>query len=351
MTQYCEVFDKDTQLLDKDGTVIAGAKLYVYTSRTTDLATVYQDGAGTAQTNPVIADTNGRPQLYVPQGVFYNIAVHDSNDKPLYTLESIFGSAFSSTPIFTGTITPAMLVNGTPHTMLGTDGSGNLQSTTTGSNLTFYNNVLSYSGTPKPDSSVFELFETFTSQTKVIITAPYIDPAYKHYDFFLYNVTVSGGGNLILETSTDGGITSADGAGFYDLSAYTNDGPATASNTSTTRAFSTSNQHGMRILTSPGINLNYDMSTTSGGVSRPIGSSTKAYLNYFRGTIYDLTNAAAKTTVIWKGCYDGSSQFQYIKGFGQRTIAEAENAIILKGSGVISGTILWKARKEVPGAF
>lgn len=72
------------QIMDTNGTPVAGAKIYVYNADTTNLATTYSDFDGSQNTNPVIADELGNVTIIADDGLVYDIEIKNPDDDLLF---------------------------------------------------------------------------------------------------------------------------------------------------------------------------------------------------------------------------------------------------------------------------
>lgn len=85
--------DPIPQYTNDAGEPLAGGKLYFYDSGTTDFRNTYSDaGLTTANANPVILDSAGRPPSIFLQGN-YKLVVTDSNDVQLSERDPVSGSS------------------------------------------------------------------------------------------------------------------------------------------------------------------------------------------------------------------------------------------------------------------
>lgn len=87
------------QLLDNQGDVLAGGKVYTYAAGTTTPLDTYSNAAGTANTNPVILDAYGRASIYLTEDTGYKFVVKDSSDVTILTVDNIIaqGDAAATT--------------------------------------------------------------------------------------------------------------------------------------------------------------------------------------------------------------------------------------------------------------
>jgi hypothetical protein len=78
------------QFFGTDGLPLVGGKLYTYAAgTTTPLATYTDHTANTQNTNPVILDSNGEADVWIPNNVSYKYILKDSNDVTLYTVDYV----------------------------------------------------------------------------------------------------------------------------------------------------------------------------------------------------------------------------------------------------------------------
>lgn len=82
------------QFLNDDANPLAGGKLGTYLAGTTTPAQTFTDGSGaTANPNPVILDSAGRPpeQIWLPDGVRYKFVLLDALDVVIRTYDDVYG--------------------------------------------------------------------------------------------------------------------------------------------------------------------------------------------------------------------------------------------------------------------
>ena len=83
------LLDPAIQVQNENGVTIAGARVYVYDSNTSELAETYKDFEGTRNTNPVITDTLGNCTIIAEDGIAYDVVFKDDHDNLLFTKENI----------------------------------------------------------------------------------------------------------------------------------------------------------------------------------------------------------------------------------------------------------------------
>ena len=95
MAKPIRFYGKDTQFFLSNGTVASGYYLYQYQSGTTTHADTYTDsGAGTANDNPLILNSAGRPaqDIYISQAMKFVLATSTDTDppaSPIWTIDTI----------------------------------------------------------------------------------------------------------------------------------------------------------------------------------------------------------------------------------------------------------------------
>lgn len=80
------------QYFDSNGDPLAGGKLYTYISGTTTPQATYTDSAGgTANTNPIILDANGRCDMWLDPDLSYKFVMYDADDVLQWTVDGVAG--------------------------------------------------------------------------------------------------------------------------------------------------------------------------------------------------------------------------------------------------------------------
>jgi len=78
------------QIYGSDGNPLVGGKIYTYAAgTTTPLATYTDEGAGTANTNPIILNSLGQANIWLDLASSYKFSVFTSADVLLYTVDNI----------------------------------------------------------------------------------------------------------------------------------------------------------------------------------------------------------------------------------------------------------------------
>lgn len=78
------------QIYGSDGNPLVGGKIYTYAAgTTTPLATYTDEGAGTANTNPIILNSLGQANIWLAPSSAYKFSVYTSADVLLYTVDNI----------------------------------------------------------------------------------------------------------------------------------------------------------------------------------------------------------------------------------------------------------------------
>lgn len=78
------------QFFGTDGLPLVGGKLYTYAAGTTTPLASYTDHTGnTANTNPVILDSNGEADVWLPETTSYKYVLKDADDVTLYTVDYV----------------------------------------------------------------------------------------------------------------------------------------------------------------------------------------------------------------------------------------------------------------------
>lgn len=99
------------QFFGTDGLPLVGGKLYTYAAGTTTPLASYTDHTGnTANTNPVILDSNGEADVWLPDTTSYKYILKDANDVTLYTVDYV------AVPVTTNSFaSPPVIGSGTPN--------------------------------------------------------------------------------------------------------------------------------------------------------------------------------------------------------------------------------------------
>ena len=99
------------QFFGSDGLPLVGGKLYTYAAGTTTPLASYTDHTGvTANTNPVILDSNGEADVWLPETTSYKYVLKTSADVTLYTVDYV------SIPLTTNSFaSPPAIGTGTPN--------------------------------------------------------------------------------------------------------------------------------------------------------------------------------------------------------------------------------------------
>lgn len=99
------------QFFGSDGLPLVGGKLYTYAAGTTTPLATYVDHNGVTQnTNPVILDSNGEADVWLPDTTSYKYVLKDANDVTLYTVDYV------AVPVTTNSFaSPPVIGSGTPN--------------------------------------------------------------------------------------------------------------------------------------------------------------------------------------------------------------------------------------------
>jgi hypothetical protein len=99
------------QFFGTDGLPLVGGKLYTYAAGTTTPLASYTDHTGvTENTNPVILDSNGEADVWLPETTSYKYILKTSEDVTLYTVDYV------SVPVTTNSFaSPPAIGTGTPN--------------------------------------------------------------------------------------------------------------------------------------------------------------------------------------------------------------------------------------------
>lgn len=98
MAYYFSPLGNGVAFVDSNGNPLSGAKLFTYTAGSTTKSTVYQTNTGTAHSNPITLDANGRPPaaIWLEGGRSYKFVLAPSNDTDpptaaIYTWDNVSG--------------------------------------------------------------------------------------------------------------------------------------------------------------------------------------------------------------------------------------------------------------------
>ena len=99
------------QFFGTDGLPLVGGKLYTYSAGTTTPLATYVDHTGTTtNTNPVILDSNGEADVWLPETTSYKYILKTPADVTLYTVDYV------SVPLTTNSFaSPPVIGSGTPN--------------------------------------------------------------------------------------------------------------------------------------------------------------------------------------------------------------------------------------------
>jgi hypothetical protein len=105
------------QFFGTDGLPLVGGKLYTYAAGTTTPLATYVDHTGvTTNTNPVILDSNGEADVWLPDTTSYKYVLKTAADVLLYTVDYI------AVPVTTNSFaSPPVIGSGTPNAATFTD--------------------------------------------------------------------------------------------------------------------------------------------------------------------------------------------------------------------------------------
>jgi hypothetical protein len=99
------------QFFGTDGLPLVGGKLYTYAAGTTTPLASYTDHTGTTEnTNPVILDSNGEADVWLPDTTSYKYVLKDADDVLMYTVDYV------AVPVTTNSFaSPPVIGSGTPN--------------------------------------------------------------------------------------------------------------------------------------------------------------------------------------------------------------------------------------------
>jgi len=129
------------QFFGTDGLPLVGGKLYTYAAGTTTPLATYTDYTGNTQnTNPVILDSNGEADVWLPNTTNYKYVLKTSTDTLLYTVDYV------SVPLTsTSFASPPPIGSGTPNA--GTFTTLNVTSTAIFESTADFTDAVTFSGT------------------------------------------------------------------------------------------------------------------------------------------------------------------------------------------------------------
>jgi hypothetical protein len=135
------------QFFGTDGLPLVGGKLYTYSAgTTTPLATYTDHTANTANPNPVILDSNGEADVWLPETTSYKYILKTSADVTLYTVDYV------SVPLTTNSFaSPPVIGSGTPNAATFTDlnvtGAAIFESTADFTDPVTFDSTVDFTGT------------------------------------------------------------------------------------------------------------------------------------------------------------------------------------------------------------
>lgn len=92
------------QFFDNNGAPLNAGKIYTYQAGSSTPLATYTDSAGlTANTNPIILGTSGRPpnDIWLTEGFFYKFILKDSSDVTIQTYDNLYGIIGATPPAAT----------------------------------------------------------------------------------------------------------------------------------------------------------------------------------------------------------------------------------------------------------
>lgn len=135
------------QFFGSDGLPLVGGKLYTYAAGTTTPLATYTDYTGvTANTNPVILDSNGEASVWLPDTTSYKFVLKTSADVTQYTVDYVSvpltSNSFASPPPI-GNATP----NSATFTTLNVTGAAIFESTADFTEAVTFDSTVDFTGT------------------------------------------------------------------------------------------------------------------------------------------------------------------------------------------------------------
>lgn len=92
------------QFFDNNGAPLNAGKIYTYQAGSSTPLATYTDSAGlTANANPIILGTSGRPpnEIWLTEGFFYKFILKDSSDVTIETYDNLYGIVSAAPPAAT----------------------------------------------------------------------------------------------------------------------------------------------------------------------------------------------------------------------------------------------------------
>ena len=92
------------QFFSNDGLPLNAGRIYTYQAGSTTPLATYTDSAGlTANTNPIVLGTSGRPpsDIWLTEGFFYKFVLKDSSDVTIQTYDNLYGIVSATPPAAT----------------------------------------------------------------------------------------------------------------------------------------------------------------------------------------------------------------------------------------------------------
>lgn len=135
------------QFFGSDGLPLVGGKLYTYAAGTTTPLATYVDHNGVTQnTNPVILDSNGEADVWLPDTTSYKYVLKDADDVLLYTVDYV------AVPVTTNSFaSPPVIGSGTPNaatfTTLNVTGAAIFESTADFTDPVTFDSTVDFTGT------------------------------------------------------------------------------------------------------------------------------------------------------------------------------------------------------------